>query len=71
MMFAQYCRIETRAGGVSCTEREFIRAALSVIKKHSRYSREYRTNRHTWLRRGLKMRLQARDEYQRVVTGRI
>jgi len=71
MMFGQYCRIESRAGGVACTEREFIRAALSMIKKNARFGPiacEYRTGRHMWLRQGLEMRLKARDEY-RHVTG--
>ena len=69
MMFAQYCRIESRAGGVACSEREFIRAALSMIKKRARYgkvAREYRTGRHIWLRQGLEMRLKARAEYTHV-----
>ncbi len=69
MMFAQYCRIESRAGGVGCTEREFIRAALSMIKKRSRFSYELRRGRHAWLRDGLKMRLKARAEYRHVTGG--
>ena len=28
MTYGQYCRIETKAGGVGCSDREFIRAAL-------------------------------------------
>jgi hypothetical protein len=33
MMFAQYCRIETRAGGVCCTPREFIKSAHKCLTK--------------------------------------
>ncbi len=70
MMFAQYCRIEARAGGVSCTRREFIRECLKMIRKRSRYSREFREDRHEWIRSGLAMRDDAREEYCNVVTGR-
>ncbi len=70
MMFGQYCRIEARAGGVICTEREFIRAALSMIKPKSRFAREHREQRHQWLREGLALRLDARSEYILIVTGR-
>ena len=71
MMFAQYCRIESRAGGVSCTKREFIRQCLGMIKKRSRYSREFRTERHSWIRSGLKMRGEALQEYRDVIGGRM
>ena len=67
MMYAQYCRIESKAGGVFCTPREFVRAALSLIKKRSRFSREFREARHQWLREGLDHRLMARDEYRQVM----
>ncbi len=69
MMFGQYCRIESRAGGVGCTEREFIRAALSMINKESRRSRDLRIPRRAWLRDGLKMRLEARGVYRHVTGG--
>jgi len=69
MMFGQYCRIESRAGGVSCSEREFIRAALSMLQKQYRFSREYRTGRHSWLRDGLKQRLDARGTFGHVMGG--
>ncbi|MHC4302433.1 MAG: hypothetical protein ACYS7Y_34675 [Planctomycetota bacterium] len=70
MMFAQYCRIESKAGGVSASGREMIRAALSLIKPESRYSREYRKGRHEWLRQMLVMHDEARREYKSVVCGR-
>jgi len=71
MMFAQYCRIESKAGGVSCTRREFIRAALSLIKKGSRYSRKFRQQRHNWLKSGLALRADARQQYVDVMRGNL
>lgn len=53
MMYGQYCRIESRAGGVNATHRQFIRAALSCIKKPYRFRRASRNWRHQWLREGL------------------
>jgi len=69
MMFAQYCRIETAAGGVFTTDRQFIRAALAMIKPRSRYARELRQARHQWLREGLAMLRDARAEYRHVMGG--
>jgi len=69
MMFGQYCRIESKAGGVACSEREFVRACLSMIKKRSRYAREFRTDRHVWIRSGLAMRVDARAEYRTIMGG--
>ena len=71
MMYAQYCRLESKAGGVSCTPREFIRACLSVLKKKSRYSRTFRHQRHQWIRSGLAMRLDARQQYHDVMSGNL
>jgi len=72
MMFGQYCRIESRAGGVGCSDREFIRAALSCIKKQHRFgkiAREYRKGRHMWLRDGLKQKQTALADYNYVTGG--
>ena len=59
MMFSQYLRIESLAGGVGCSPREFIKAAHSRLaptaKKHAQ-----RTARHQWLREGLRQRDDAR-----------
>lgn len=52
MQYAQYKRIETKAGGISATNREFIKAAHSVLSKQGK-SRNCRINRHEWLRDGL------------------
>ena len=64
MMYLQYCRIEARAGGVCCTDRAFIKACLSVIKKRARYSREFREGRHAWILAGLKQLKSARTVYK-------
>lgn len=69
MMFAQYCRIESSVGGVSCTQREFIRACLKLIKPTSRFSREFREMRHDWIRSGLEQRDNARNEYVAIMRG--
>jgi hypothetical protein len=60
MMYAQYYRLESKAGGVSCSNREFIRACLSVIKKRYRFDHSHRVARHAWLREGLTMLVDAR-----------
>lgn len=52
MAYPQYLRLETKAGGVTCTEREFIRACHSVLTARGR-SRARRAVRHAWLRVGL------------------
>jgi len=69
MMYAQYCRIESRAGGVGCTVREFVKACHTCLNATGR-GREQRDSRHVWIRNGLAMRLDAQDMY-RLVTGRI
>lgn len=67
MMFAQYCRIESRAGGVLSTDRQFIRAALSTLAKPYRYSRKSRKVRHGWLRAGLAIHAKSRIEYSKAI----
>ncbi len=69
MMYAQYCRLESKAGGVFATDRKFIRACLSVIRKRSRYSRKSRTLRHKWIREGLKLKDRALLDYFQVMGG--
>jgi len=68
MMFAQYCRIESRAGGVSATSREMIREAHKMLKKSGR-GRAQRSARHVWLRDMLSMHHDARLEYVAVMRG--
>lgn len=69
MMFGQYCRIETRAGGVFTSNRQFIRSALAMLRPRSRFNREYRTARHQWLREGLAILANSRTEYRAVMGG--
>ena len=71
MMFAQYCRIESKAGGVSCTRREFIRAARTLLTPKGRTCRRTRDARHAWLREGLAMRADARKQYVDVMRGNL
>jgi hypothetical protein len=52
--FSQYCRIETQAGGVFCTNREFIRAARTLLHDGAMHH-DWRSRRHAWLRAGLAM----------------
>jgi len=52
MLFSQYLRIERDAGGSSCSDRAFIRAALDRLTLQA-CGREYRTTRQAWLRSGL------------------
>ena len=69
MMFAQYCRIESGAGGVWATPREMIREARKMLRKSGK-SREQREARHAWLREMLAMHHDARVEYMSVMSGR-
>ena len=69
MMYGQYCRIESKAGGVSATGREMIRAARTMVTKQG-LSRACRLVRHKWLREMLVMHDEARQEYVSVVCAR-
>lgn len=60
MQYAQYERIETLAGGVNCTPRQFIKAAHTKLTEKGR-SREMRTQRHAWLREGLSYNQSAKN----------
>ena len=53
MMYLQYQRIESVAGGITCTPREFVKAAHSKLSKVGKRA-EHREARHLWLREGLK-----------------
>ena len=68
MMFSQYCRIETIAGGVTCSRRQFIKAAHSLLAPSSK-GHAKRLARHEWLREGLKQHDNARAVYRRCTTG--
>ena len=69
MMFAQYCRIESLAGGVHASPREMIRAARTMLTPLGK-SREQREARHQWLREMLDMHHDAMVTYMSVLTGR-
>ena len=60
MLFSQYCRIETRAGGLGCTNVEFIRAAHKSLHGPARFNHRFRADRHAWLRDGLALLAQSR-----------
>ena len=68
MQFSQYCRIETAAGGVGCTPRQFIKAAHGLLSPKGK-NRQSREARHAWLREGLAMLGGARDQYNCVMSG--
>ena len=63
MLFSQYCRIETRAGGLGCTDVEFIRSAHKSLHGPARFHHLYRADRHAWLRDGLALLAQSRAMY--------
>lgn len=69
MMFAQYCRIESKLGGVGSTDREFIRQAHKCLKKSARRSAGLRLARHAWLQSGLDHKRAAEDMYRACTTG--
>ena len=69
MMFAQYCRIESRAGGCHASSRAMIRAARTMLRKSGK-ARAQRDARHEWLREMLAMHFDAQVEYMSVISGR-
>lgn len=66
MMFAQYCRIESKIGGIGSTDREFIKAAHKMIAKKARRNWEVREARHAWLRSGLEHKRAAEQTYRSI-----
>ena len=53
MTFAQYLKIETSLGGISCTDKQFIRACLNFILPQAKHHHLYRKARHAFIRDGL------------------
>jgi predicted membrane chloride channel (bestrophin family) len=53
--YAQYLRAETRAGGLSKSTRQLIRAARTMLSPAGK-TRNNRESRHDWLRSILAMR---------------
>jgi hypothetical protein len=66
MTSGQYMRIETAAGGVGCTEREFIRAARTLLDDQAKNNHQWRQQRHDWLRDGLRKRADSLELFRRV-----
>jgi hypothetical protein len=52
MLFSQFVRIETLAGGKACSNRAFIRAARTKLSGQGK-SFKARAIRHEWLKSGL------------------
>ena len=69
MLFSQYFCIEARAGGVGCTNVEFIRSAHKSLFHPARFHRAYRADRHAWLREGLALLEKSRQQYSQVMRG--
>tara|TARA_R110002073_G_scaffold266624_1_gene429955 strand:- start:10 stop:303 length:294 start_codon:yes stop_codon:yes gene_type:complete len=53
MTFAQYLKIETSLGGISCTDKQFIKACLNFILPQAKHHHIYRKARHAFIRDGL------------------
>lgn len=47
---AQYMRIESIAGGIPATDRQFIRACHSIMSKRARKQHGFRRMRHGFIR---------------------
>ena len=69
MFNGQYLRIERQAGGVGCTDADFIRSAHTLLLKQSRFHHIHRAQRHEWLREGLAMLEKSRQQYVQVMRG--
>ena len=61
MLYSQYLRIETVAGGVGCTDKQFIAACHTFLK--NKFLREERNDRHAWIRDGLAYLNKSRNMY--------
>lgn len=59
MPWSQYLRIESIAGGIGCTPRQFVKACHSRLMPSAR-GREQRAARHAWIRDGLRQLRSAR-----------
>ena len=58
MIYSQYLRIESKAGGVFATRLEIIRAARTMLSDYGK-SRQARDNRHEWIGEALEYHRQA------------
>jgi len=66
MTFKQYCKIEINAGGVTCSNRKFIKACVEYILPQARHHHLYRDARHQFIRDGLRYRDKAQRIYRKV-----
>ena len=69
MIYSQYLRIETIAGGCTCTARGFIRAARSRLKPEYRIARKAREARQAWIKSGLAQLNKSKQQYQEIYRG--
>lgn len=53
MPYSQYLRIESIAGGIECTPRQFVKACHTRLAPSAR-GRAKRDVRHAWIRDGLR-----------------
>ena len=58
MIYSQYLRIESKAGGVFATRCDIIRAARTMLSEYGK-SRQARDNRHQWIGDALEYHRQA------------
>jgi len=70
MIHSQYLRIETMAGGCTCSAREFIRAARTRLKPEYRIARKTREARQAWIRSGLDQLKESKRHYLELLKGR-
>ena len=55
MTYAQYLRIETKAGGVACSNRQFIKALHTRLSNRGK-TREHKEWRHNLIKEGLEIK---------------
>jgi hypothetical protein len=65
-MFSQYCRVESKLGGVGSTDRQFIKQVHKMLGKSARRSFAARDARHAFIRRGLEHKRQAEQCYRSI-----
>ena len=61
MLFSQYLRIERKAGGVSASNRDIIKAIHSMMNYRGAKTREMRVFRHIAIRDALKYKAKSRS----------
>lgn len=55
MIYSQFLRIESSAGGKASSNRDFIKACYKLLNDEAK-TRSKRAARHTWLKEGLSYR---------------